>query len=59
MTELPFGDVTVLIELSGADLLAALENSVSEVERGSGRFLQIAGMTMVYDPSATRGKRVA
>ena len=56
--ELPFGNVTLLIELSGADLLEALENGVSEVENKAGRFPQIAGMTMVYDPSAPAGSRV-
>ena len=56
--ELPFGNLTLLIELSGADLLEALENGVSEVENKAGRFPQIAGMTMVYDPSAPAGSRV-
>ena len=36
--ELPFGNVVVLIELSGDDLLAALENGVSQIEDGAGRF---------------------
>ena len=36
LTELPFGNVVVLIELSGADLLAALENGVSP-DRGRRR----------------------
>jgi 2',3'-cyclic-nucleotide 2'-phosphodiesterase (5'-nucleotidase family) len=31
-SELPFGNRTVLLELSGADVLAALENGVSRVE---------------------------
>ena len=36
LTELPFGNTTVLIELSGADLKAALENGVSRVEDVNG-----------------------
>ena len=56
--ELPFGNVTLLIELSGADLLEALENGVSEVENKAGRFPQVAGLTMVYDPAAPAGSRV-
>ncbi len=56
--ELPFGNKTVMIELSGADLAAALEHSVSRIELDSGRFLQIAGMTFVYDSAAPVGNRV-
>ena len=58
LSELPFGNVTVLMELSGANLLAALENGVSEVENKAGRFPQISGMTLVYDPAAPKGSRV-
>ncbi len=58
LTELPFGNTTVLTELPGSQLLAALENGVSQVEDGSGRFPQISGMTMVYDPSAPAGSRI-
>ena len=41
LTELPFGNVTVLTELPGSQLLAALENGLSQVEKGSGRFPQV------------------
>ena len=58
LRELPFGNKTVLIELSGADLAAVLEHSVSRLELESGRFLQIAGMTFVYDRAAPVGNRV-
>ncbi len=58
LTELPFGNVTVLIELSGADLLAALENGVSEVENKAGRFPQVSGLTFEYDAAAPKGSRV-
>ncbi len=59
LTELPFGNVTQLTELPGSQVLAALENGVSQVEKGSGRFPQVSGMTFVYDPSAEAGKRVS
>ena len=58
LEELPFGNVTVLLELSGAELRAALENGVSQVENLAGRFPQVAGMTLVYDPQAPAGSRV-
>ena len=56
--ELPFGNVTVLLELGGEELRAALENGVSQVEELAGRFPQIAGMSLVYDPQAPEGARV-
>lgn len=58
LTELPFGNKTVLIELSGADLKAALENAVSRVEEKQGRFMQVSGLALTYDPKAERGKRI-
>ena len=58
LTELPFGNVTVLVELPGSQLLLALENGFSEVENGDGRFPQVSGLEVVYDPSAAVGSRV-
>ena len=58
LTELPFGNTVVLMELRGADLRAALENGVSRVEDGAGRFPQAAGVRFVYDPAAPAGSRV-
>jgi 2',3'-cyclic-nucleotide 2'-phosphodiesterase (5'-nucleotidase family) len=58
LTELPFGNVVVLTRLSGADLLAALENAVSEVEIDAGRFTQVSGMSYAYDPKRPPGSRI-
>ena len=58
LTELPFGNVVMLTELPGNQLLAALENGVSQVDKGAGRFPQVSGLTVVYDASAAPGKRV-
>lgn len=58
LTELPFGNVTVLIELKGSDLLAALEHGVSQVEQKGGRFPQVSGLSFRYDPSRPAGSRV-
>ncbi len=58
LTELPFGNATVVTELPGSQVLAAIENGVSQVEKGSGRFPQVSGMSYVYDPSAPAGSRV-
>ena len=59
LTELPFGNVTVVTEIPGAQLLGALENAVSQVEKGAGRFAQVSGMSFVYDPAAEAGNRVS
>lgn len=59
LTELPFGNVTVVTELPGSQVLDALENSVSQIEKGAGRFAQVSGLTYTVDPSAEAGKRVS
>jgi 5'-nucleotidase / UDP-sugar diphosphatase len=57
-SELPFGNKTILIEISGADLREALENGVSEVENGGGRFPHVSGLSFSYDGSKPAGERV-
>ncbi len=59
LTELPFGNVTVVTELPGAQVLLALENAVSQFEKGAGRFAQVSGLTFAFDPGAEAGKRVS
>ena len=59
LSELPFGNVTVLTELPGSQVLLALENGFSQVEKGAGRFPQVSGLEVVYDPTAEPGSRVA
>jgi 2',3'-cyclic-nucleotide 2'-phosphodiesterase (5'-nucleotidase family) len=58
LTELPFGNLNLLLEIKGSDVLAALENGVSDVEGGAGRFPQISGMTVDVDLSKPKGSRV-
>jgi 2',3'-cyclic-nucleotide 2'-phosphodiesterase (5'-nucleotidase family) len=58
MTELPFGNVTVVLELKGSDLLEALENGVSRVEERQGRFPQVSGVRFTYDPSRPAMHRI-
>ncbi len=59
LTELPFGNVTVVTELPGSQILLALENGVSQVEKGAGRFPQVSGLTFAMDPTAAAGSRVS
>ncbi|MCI0476722.1 MAG: 5'-nucleotidase C-terminal domain-containing protein, partial [Anaerolineales bacterium] len=54
---LPFGNRLMEFDLSGADLLAALENGLSLP--GGGRFPQVAGLKMIGDWSKPVGARVS
>jgi 2',3'-cyclic-nucleotide 2'-phosphodiesterase (5'-nucleotidase family) len=58
LAELPFGNVVVKLELKGSDILAALENGVSQVENVAGRFPQVAGLRFTWDPAEPPGARV-
>lgn len=59
LTELPFGNITMITELPGSQVLLALENAVSQIEKGAGRFAQVSGLTFTVDPSAEAGARVS
>ena len=59
LTELPFGNITMITELPGSQVLLALENAVSQIEKGAGRFAQVSGVTFTVDPSAEAGARVS
>ena len=47
---LPFQNTLSTFEITGAGLIAALENGVSQVEDGGGRFPQVAGLRFTWDP---------
>ena len=55
---LPFANYGTILRVSGAQLVAALENGVSQVEQQGGRFPQVSGMQVVFDPSAAPGERI-
>ncbi len=57
-TVLPFQNTLATFQLTGADVIAALENGVSRVEDGAGRFPQVAGMRYSWDASAEPGSRI-
>ncbi len=56
---LPFGSVVCKLEMSGRDVLTALENGVSRLPSSDGRFPQVSGLTMTVTPSAPVGQRVS
>lgn len=55
---LPFGNLVSTFKLSGADLLAALENGASKMEEVDGRFLQVSGLRYEVDSSKPAGSRI-
>jgi 2',3'-cyclic-nucleotide 2'-phosphodiesterase (5'-nucleotidase family) len=55
---LPFLNVLVMLEVPGKVLLEALERSVSAYPRESGGFLQVSGLSFVFDPARPPGQRV-
>ena len=59
LSELPFGNSTSLVEVTGADISAALENGVSQIENRAGRFPQVSGLAFVVDTKAPVGARVS
>ncbi|WP_373635626.1 bifunctional UDP-sugar hydrolase/5'-nucleotidase [Yoonia sp. SS1-5] len=59
LTVLPFQNTLSTFEVTGDKILAALENGVSQIEEGAGRFPQVAGMTFTVDPAAEAGSRVS
>ena len=58
MTVLPFSNALAIMEISGTELKAALEHSVSAAPNASGGFLQVAGMRFTYDSSKPIGTRI-
>ncbi|CAN7196383.1 5'-nucleotidase C-terminal domain-containing protein [Rossellomorea sp. LjRoot5] len=58
LTTMPFGNNLVTLDLTGQELLDALEHSVSGVETGEGRFLQVSGINFKYDINKPVGERV-
>jgi 5'-nucleotidase / UDP-sugar diphosphatase len=58
LSELPFGNLTVLTEVTGQQVWDALENGFSKIEDGAGRFPQVSGMKVIADRSKPAGQRV-
>jgi 5'-nucleotidase/UDP-sugar diphosphatase len=59
LTVLPFQNTLSTFEVTGAVLIEALENGVSQVEDGAGRFPQVAGMSFAFDLSQPPGSRIS
>lgn len=59
LTVLPFQNTLATFLLSGEGVVAALENGVSQIEEGAGRFPQVAGLTFTVDASKPAGERIS
>ncbi|MFE8696426.1 5'-nucleotidase C-terminal domain-containing protein [Cytobacillus sp. FJAT-53684] len=58
LTILPFGNTLATMELSGAEIKAALEHSVSQAPKESGGFLHVSGMKFTFDSTKPVGERI-
>lgn len=57
-SELPFANLAVEMELTGQQIHDALENGVSMVKEGAGRFPQVSGMTYSFNLAKPVGQRI-
>lgn len=54
----PFGNTVQVKKITGADLIKVLEISVSGYPATQGGFLQVSGLTYVFDPKQAAGSRI-
>jgi 5'-nucleotidase/UDP-sugar diphosphatase len=59
VTVLPFSNTLATVDISGGEVIEALENGVSDVEGGAGRFPQVAGLHFSFDLSQPVGDRIS
>lgn len=59
LTVLPFQNTLSTFQVTGQDVIDALENGASQIEEGAGRFAQVAGLTYRIDPGQPAGSRVS
>jgi len=55
---LPFGNTVATVIVKGSGLKGALENGVSQVETGAGRFAQVAGLRYTWNPFVEADSRI-
>lgn len=59
LTELPFGNKTLMIEVTGAQIKELLENGVSQIDKGAGRFPQVSGLSFTVEVAKPVGERIS
>jgi 5'-nucleotidase len=55
---LPFSNILVTVDITGLQLLSALEHGLSEYPEQAGQFIHVSGINVTFDPSAKVGNRV-
>ncbi|MBB3395217.1 MULTISPECIES: 5'-nucleotidase C-terminal domain-containing protein [unclassified Rhizobium] len=58
ITVLPFQNTLATFELTGAEIRKALENGLSQIEQGAGRFPQVSGLKYTFDRTKPAGNRL-
>ncbi len=58
LSELPFGNATIMVQITGKDVKDAIENGLAPAPQGSGRFPQVSGLTFEADIKRPVGQRV-
>lgn len=58
LTVLPFSNTLATFKIKGEDIVAALENGLSQIEDIAGRFPQVAGLKYTFDKSKPAGSRL-
>ena len=58
LTAFPFTNFTVTVDLTGKEVIQALENGVKAAPELAGAFCQVSGLTFKYDDTAKAGERV-
>ncbi len=59
LSEMPFGNKAVVVEMKGRDIRAVLEYGLSKLPEPSGRFPNVSGALVTFDPSAPVGQRIS
>ncbi|CAN7715969.1 bifunctional metallophosphatase/5'-nucleotidase [Bosea sp. LjRoot237] len=58
LSEMPFGNATVMVEITGKDVKDAIENGLRDAPQGAGRFPVVSGLTFEADLKQPQGSRV-
>lgn len=57
-SEMPFGNVVLVLEAKGEDIKAMLEHGLSRAGQEFGGFPQVSGLKVVFDPAKPVGQRI-
>jgi len=56
--EFPFGGYYVKVEMTKEEIYSMMENAVSRIEYADGRFMNVAGMSVLYNSKDPVGERI-